>query len=115
MRESLRMLIDLEPDLEVCGEASQAVDALDKIPRSGSNLVLVDLTLPDMSGLDFVRELTARHPNIATLVVSGHTASRFADAAIEAGARGFVQKGLPSQLHDAIRAVLRGETYTSGS
>ena len=113
MRQSLRMLIDLADDLEVCGDSSRGADALEQLPKCEPDLVLVDLTLPDMSGLDFVREVVVKHPGVVTLVISGHSADRFADDAIDAGAGGFVQKGLAGQFYDAMRAVLRGETYTS--
>jgi DNA-binding NarL/FixJ family response regulator len=114
MRQSLRMLIDLADDLEVCGEAARGADALEQLPKCEPDLVLIDLTLPDMSGLDFVREVVASNPEIVTLVISGHRADQFADAAIDAGASGYVQKGLAGQFYDAMRAVLRGEAYTTG-
>ncbi len=114
MRETMRMLLRVLDAVEFCGEASQGKEALEKLPEAAPDLVLVDLSLPDMDGLDLVRELRDDHPGIKTLVISGHNQERFAQPALDAGASGFVQKGMAHTLREAIETVLRGEIYLSG-
>lgn len=114
MRESLQMLVEVTPSLEFVGSSGQGGEALELLQDTEADLVLVDLSLPDMSGLDLVRQLGQERPEIYTLVISGHDESEFTKPALEAGARGFVQKGMAGKLREAIETVLRGETYTTG-
>ncbi|WP_412061871.1 response regulator transcription factor [Rubrivirga sp. IMCC45206] len=95
--------INLQPDLEVCGTATTGAAALDGVP-SDADVVLVDLRLPDMAGLDVIRALAARQPPPACLVVSARPAVEAAAASLEAGAHAYVEKGDAGALFAAIRA-----------
>jgi DNA-binding NarL/FixJ family response regulator len=114
LREGLTELINHSPDLAVCGEASTGEEALARIPAAKPDLVIVDLSLPDAGGLELLRTLKVRHPEIPTLVLSMHDESIYAERALRAGARGYVMKHMAiTELQAAIRRVLEGNLYLS--
>jgi DNA-binding NarL/FixJ family response regulator len=114
VRESLTILIQRRPDLEVCGEAEDAGTALPSILRRLPDVAIVDLTLKGTSGLDLIKELRARHASIRILVLSMHEGAEYAERAFRAGARGYVMKRESTgQVIDAIYEVLRGNVYVS--
>jgi len=114
LRRGLAALIDNEPDLAVCGEAASCPEALAAIPESRPDLVTVDLTLERSDGLDLLKEMKRRHPEIPTLVVSMHDEQVYAERSLRAGARGYVTKQqLDETVLLAIRRLLDGETYLS--
>jgi len=113
-RETLVRVISCEKDLTVCGEASAAGRAFKAIGRAKPDLVLVDITLPDKSGLELVKELRAEDRKIKLLVVSMYDAALYAARALQAGASGYLRKqGDPKELIQAIRDVLAGRIYVS--
>jgi DNA-binding NarL/FixJ family response regulator len=113
-RMGLRLMIDGEDDLEVCGEAGNAAEGLDAAIRLTPSLVLTDVTLPGRSGFELVQDLAARCPRIPVLVVSMHPESTFARRALEIGARGYIMKSESGEaILQAIRTVLRGRIYLS--
>ena len=114
MLEGYDRLLASTPDLDLCGQATSGTDALKAIPEAGPDLVLVDLSIPDMNGLDVIKQLRVVSPNLATLVVTAHSEALYSERALRAGAHGFVSKDAsPEVLLDAIRTVLRGERYLS--
>ncbi|NJL08504.1 MAG: response regulator transcription factor [Methylacidiphilales bacterium] len=92
VRQGFRLLIDAQPDLAVCGEAADAAPALQDIITLKPDVVLVDISLKAGSGLELVKDLAAREKNVATLVVSLHDETVYAERVLHAGARGFVMK-----------------------
>jgi DNA-binding NarL/FixJ family response regulator len=114
MRAGLAGLIDRQPDLMVCGEAGNPVEAFHAIEKMKPDLVLTDLTMPGRSGLEFVKDLRAVEPEITILIVSMHDEVVHAERALRAGARGYIMKEAGGEnLLAAIRQVLRGEVYVS--
>lgn len=114
MREGLAQLIDHEPDLCVCGQADRASQALDAIAADVPDLVLVDISLPDRSGLELIKDLHTLHPELPLLVVSMHDESLYAERVLRAGGRGYLMKQEGGQkLMQAIRQVLSGQIYVS--
>jgi len=115
LRRGLASLIESEPDLAVCGEVATCGAALRAIRETLPDLVIVDLALEASDGLELVKEMKARHPDIPALVLSMHDESVYAERSLRAGALGYVTK---QQLDDtvlvAIRRLLAGETYMSG-
>ena len=101
VRERLRELIEREPDLAVCGEAADHQPALLLANTTQPDLVLVDLTLRESHGLDLLKDLHIRHPEIPVLVLSMHDESLYAERAIRAGARGYITK------QEATKSVLK--------
>jgi len=115
-RRGMAQLIGQQDDLEICGEAGDAVQAMTAISGLGPELVLADVSLPDKHGLEFIKDIKALHPEVLILVVSMHEESLFAERALHAGARGYLMKNEGGEkLIEAIRAVLEGKLYLSPS
>ncbi len=113
-REGLRQLIEHDPGLTVCGDAADAATALAGIRQSNPDVVIVDITLADSSGLDLVKSLRNDYEDLPVLVVSMHEESLYAERALRAGAMGYVMKNEPARtVTAAIHSVLRGEMYLS--
>ncbi len=113
-REGLRQLIEHDPGLMVCGDAADAATALEGIRQSNPDVVIVDLTLADSSGLDLVKSIRNDYEDLPVLVVSMHEESLYAERALRAGAMGYVMKNEPAKtVIAAIHSVLRGEMYLS--
>jgi DNA-binding NarL/FixJ family response regulator len=113
MRKMLAEIVERVGGTSVTGVAGSAEEALLSIPASGADLVLVDLSLPGMSGVDLVRELRRVLPETACLMVSGHIELPYVVQALEAGARGYILKGRRADLSRAIPACARGATFLS--
>lgn len=114
LRTGLALTLDDEPDFEVVGQAADAEEALDVVDRLDPDLVVVDLSLPGMGGLELVKHLQTIRPQTRTLVVSRHDESLYAERAVRAGARGYVSKlEAGEKIVDAVRTVLRGGIYLS--
>lgn len=114
MRKGLVMSIESETDLTVCAQASTAEDALGIVESEEPDLVIVDVSLPGMSGLELIKQIHAIRPAMKTLVVSRHDESLYAERAIRAGARGYVMKlEAADVMVKAIRRVMNGGIYVS--
>ncbi len=114
IRERLAEVIQREPDLEVCAEAEDHQSALKIIAAESPELVIVDLSLKDSHGLDLIKDLRIRSPQVQILVVSMHDESLHAERVIRAGARGYItkQEATRKVMH-AIRTILNGNIYLS--
>lgn len=114
VRRGLALLIDRERDLKVCGEASGVADAMRQARKLKPDMILVDLSLKEGSGLELIRNLKEWDSTLPILVVSMHDESIFAERAMRAGARGYIMKEeTPECLIQAIRRVLSGKVYLS--
>lgn len=114
VREGLASIIEDEPDLQVCGEASTLADAAARIAEAAPDLVLLDLSLPDGSGLELIRSLASRVPPIPVLVLSMHDEKVHGPRALLAGARGYIMKHEATErVLEGVRAVLRGQRFVS--
>ncbi len=114
MREGYVSLISHEPDLEICGESATAEDAFALIPGLHPDVVVADLSLPGVNGIELVKRLIALDACGAILVVSAHDESLYAERALSAGARGYLMKHESAcNVVDAIRRVIEGHLYLS--
>jgi DNA-binding NarL/FixJ family response regulator len=114
VRERLAELINREPDLEVCGEAEDRNHGLELISQTRPELAIVDLTLKSSLGIELIKDLQARMPEVRILVVSMQDEAIHAERCIRAGARGYITKQAASRhIMQAIRRVLAGEIYLS--
>ena len=114
VRERLAELIDQEPDLEVCGEAEDAHQAIKAVAALAPDLAIVDITLKDTYGIELIRQLRDLHPRLPILVLSMHAESLYAERALRAGARGYLTKQAATrQVVTAIRRILAGDVYVS--
>lgn len=115
VRDMLNQFLSRVCDLDISGSARTAEQALAEIEASGADIVLIDVALPSMSGIDLVHELSARMPGLPCLMVSGHQETTYFDRAIAAGAQGYVVKGNPDDLQEGVNNVLAGQNYVSPS
>jgi Response regulator containing a CheY-like receiver domain and an HTH DNA-binding domain len=114
VRFGISQLINRQSDLVVCGEQEDARKALDAIGRLRPDLVVVDLSLKDSSGLELIRNIKAQYPGKPVLVVSVHDESIYAEIAFRAGALGYLMKQEAlERVVPAIRRVLAGNVYVS--
>lgn len=113
-REGITSLINKDPGLEVCGEASRASEALERVPECKPDLIVLDLSLPGKSGLELVKDFTALYPEIPVIVLSMHDELLYAERVIRAGGRGYLMKDtVPRQLLAALHTVIKGEMALS--
>ena len=113
-REGLAGVLAREKNLSVVGQASHARQAMSAIEKLKPDLVLLDLSLPDKSGLEFVKDLRAVHPDMGVLVISMHDETVYAERLLRAGANGYVMKEEgPEKILQAIRQVLAHQAYVS--
>ena len=114
VRQGMAQLIGHEPDLEVCGEAASAPDALKAISACRPDVAVVDLSLKGVSGLELLKDIKVRHPRLPVLVLSMADENIFAERALRAGARGYMMKEEAAEkVPDAIRCVMSGRIYLS--
>ncbi len=115
-RKGLALLINEEKDMSVCGEAEDVNEAKRAIERTAPDMVIVDITLKDKSGLELIRDLRDRDKNLPILVVSMHEEALYGERALKAGARGYIMKEeMSANITHAIRHVLSGKIYASHS
>jgi DNA-binding NarL/FixJ family response regulator len=114
VRERLAEVIQRETDLTVCAEAEERRQALAAIEETHPDLVVIDLTLKNSHGLELIKDVRSRYPQLAMLVVSMHDESLHAERVIRAGARGYITKQEATRrIMLAIRTVLDGRIYLS--
>jgi len=114
LRKGLSMLINQEPDLVVVAEADNSQRALEMIDAHKPDMLIVDISLPGIDGIELIKTVKLNYRDIPSLVVSMHDESLFAERALRAGARGYImkQEALEKVLV-AIRRVLGGEIFVS--
>ena len=113
-RERLAQLINHELDMEVCGEAENAQDAIQLIRNTCPDLAIIDVTLKGSSGLELIKSMKALSIGIPILVLSMHDEALYAERALRAGATGYITKHqVADQIIQAVRRVLAGEVYLS--
>ncbi len=112
--EGLESMLGGEPDFEVCGRARNAADTLKQVPEVQPDVLLLDINLPDKSGLDVCKQLRAENPDVKILALSMHNDESYISAMLNLGAQGYVLKNTGrTELCAAIRALAEGRTYFS--
>jgi two-component system response regulator DevR len=111
VRRGLRELLESEPDIEVCGEAATAAEALARIPPTRPDVAVLDVRLPDGNGVEVCRELRSADPNLRCLMLTSYADDEALFDAILAGASGYVLKQVRAdELLEAIRRVAAGQS-----
>jgi DNA-binding NarL/FixJ family response regulator len=110
---ALLRVLSTNKDLNVVAVADTAEKALEQLPDLKVDLVLADISLPHMSGIDLVEAVCEKYPNLPCVVLSGHNSAQFVRRAMDAGARGYMVKENPVGILEGIRRVLDGELYIS--
>jgi DNA-binding NarL/FixJ family response regulator len=112
VRSGLRKVLDANPDLEVVAEAEDGAEAVEKALKEDVDLVILDISMPRMTGIQAAAELHKRKPEIRVLILSMHDNEQFLFEALKAGASGYVLKsGADRDIVDAARAAMRGESF----
>jgi DNA-binding NarL/FixJ family response regulator len=115
MRDALVEFLAGFSGVRVAGAVATGDEALALLAQQLPDLVLADVSLPGMSGIDLVQEIGRRWPDLPCLMLSGHHAASYVQRSREAGARGYLLKGNPDELQVAIDTVARGGTYFGAS
>jgi two-component system response regulator NreC len=106
------MLLENEDDLDILGEASTGEDAMEMVETLKPDVVIMDITLPDISGIDATRRIKEKNPAVAVVALTIHEDQQYFFKMLQAGASGYVPKrAAPNDLITAIRATHRGEIY----
>jgi DNA-binding NarL/FixJ family response regulator len=116
VRQGIRSLLALTADIEIVGEAADGRQAIEKVRQLAPDVVLMDLAMPKMGGLEATRRIRKEFPATKVIAVTQYDDSEYVVPVIEAGARGFVTKmASPLELASAIQAVYRGDSFLSPS
>jgi DNA-binding NarL/FixJ family response regulator len=111
--EALIQVLEKKDDLTIILVVDTAEKALQMMSGLNPDLILVDVSLPKMNGIDFIRKLHKIYPEIPCLLISGHISNRYLQRGLDAGARGYAIKDDAIGIIDGIYQVLRGEIYIS--
>jgi DNA-binding NarL/FixJ family response regulator len=116
VRRGLKLVMDREADLEVVAEAADGAEAVERALATDVQLAILDVSMPRMTGLQAVRELARRKPELRSLILSMYENEQFLFEALKAGASGYVLKsGADRDIVDACRSAMRGETFLYAS
>jgi len=112
VRAGLRQFFSTQVDLRVTGDASTGREALELVRRGDLDVVLLDLSMPDQSGVDALAAIKAREPDLPVLILSGYPEAHYATTLLRQGASGYLNKECdPEEIVKAIRTVVRGRKY----
>ena len=114
VRQGLRALLEATAGFEVVAEAADGHEALEAVENKAPDIVLLDLSMPGLSGLEALRRIKKNHPKIKVLVLSMHTTSEYLRSALRAGANGYLVKGAGiGDLNEALRTIIEGGQFLS--
>jgi DNA-binding NarL/FixJ family response regulator len=112
VREGITALLKLHDDVEIVGEASDGKEAIEKAEELAPDVVIIDIAMPGLGGLEATVEIKKKHPDIKILVLSQYDDKEYVSRFLKAGVSGYIlKKAVGSELINAIRAVVRGEYY----
>jgi two-component system response regulator NreC len=114
VREGLRAILDSQPDIQVAGEATNGLEAIKQNEELKPDIILMDISMPEMNGLDATRRIKQAHPEVKILALTMHEGDEYFFEALQAGASGyFVKGGSSAELIGALRALAQGDVYIS--
>jgi DNA-binding NarL/FixJ family response regulator len=116
VRDGLEMLLKLESDIDIVGTAEDGAAAVDMVTQKSPDLVLMDIKMPVMNGVEATRQITTKYPQVKVLVLTTYDDEEWVSAAIQAGASGYLLKDTPrDQIIRAIRGTMAGKAYVDPS
>jgi two-component system, NarL family, response regulator NreC len=114
LREGLRVLLDRQDEFAVVGDASNGREAVEMAEKHDPDVVIMDLAMPGLNGIEATRRIIARSPRTAVVILSMHSDESYILRSLKAGARGYLLKdSLKADLIDAVRAAVRGKSFFS--
>jgi two-component system response regulator NreC len=114
VRQGLKLILSAQPDLEVVGEAPNGREAAELAEKLRPDIVLMDVAMPELNGIEATRRMVAANPRVKVLVLSMHKEAVYVREVLKAGARGYILKdAIDTELVNAIRSVARGDGYIS--
>lgn len=114
LRKGLQLLLEREPEFKVVGEAGHGREAIDSVARLNPDIVIMDIGMPLLNGIEATKRINASHPNVAVIILSVHSDESYILRALKAGARGYLLKdSAETDLIQAIHAVVAGKAYFS--
>lgn len=112
MRDGIRALLSVDSDIEIVGEAGEGKEAIEKVTSLSPDVIVMDIAMPGMDGLEATRRITKQNPNVKVLILSQYDDREYILSSIKAGSAGYLPKrALGSELVSAIRAVYKGESF----
>jgi len=112
VRDGLRALLEKQPDMAVVGEAADGRDSIRLAEEHSPDVVIMDIGMPNLNGIEATRRILAAHPRTAVLMLSMHQDESYVLRSLKAGARGYLLKdSLRSEVIDAVRAVFQGRSF----
>jgi len=113
-RKGLRLLLEEQEDFHIVGEAGDGQEAVDRVRTLSPNVVIMDITMPDLDGIDATRKIVSEDPSAKVVALSMHAGKHFVEDMLQAGAAGYILKeSVPEDLVNGIRSVIQGEVYLS--
>ena len=114
IREGLRVMLGSQPDMEVIGTASNGYEAIRFVDQNEPDVVVIDISMPELNGIEAIARMLPRHPRLKVIVLSIHETKPYVHRTLKAGAKGYLIKETAGlEVVDAVRAVQRGERYLS--
>lgn len=114
VREGLRAILESQPGIQVVGEATNGVEAVSKTDEAKPDIILMDISMPEMNGLEATRRIKQSHPEVKILALTMHEGDEYFFEVLQVGASGyFVKGGSSSELLGALRALAQGDVYIS--
>lgn len=114
VREGLVRLLEADPEMKVCGQARDGREVLEQAERERPDVVILDITMPHLGGLETLERLRIAHPGVKVILLSVHADPPFVQSAVTLGAEGYLLKNGPaSEVVEAVRAVVRGGSFFS--
>jgi DNA-binding NarL/FixJ family response regulator len=114
VREGLVRLLEADPEIKVCGQAADGREVLEQVGRQRPDVVILDITMPNLGGLETLERLRVAHPNVKAILLSMHGDPPFVQSAVSLGADGYLLKNGPAcEVLEAVHAVVRGGSYFS--
>lgn len=112
VREGLRAILGAQPDIEVVGEATNGEEAVDKVKEIRPDIVLMDITMPELDGLEATRRIKQNNPEVNILILTMHEGDEYFFKSLDVGASGyFIKGGSSRELISALRAVYHGDVF----
>lgn len=116
VRMGVKQILEKVPDMEVADEANDGAEAIEKVTKKKFDVVLLDISMPGLGGLEVLKQLKRKIPSLPILLLSMHPEKQYAIRALKSGASGYLtKKSAPYELETAIRTVSQGEKYISTS